>query len=72
MGAIPGGDNVLEFKKKCAETFFAITKRKDFIAARNVVFVVHGGNIMALMEKLQGGDFFDYYLPPCGVVSCEF
>ena len=72
MGAIPGGDDVFLFKEKCVEIFFAITRRPDFIAARNIVFVIHGGNIMALMEKLQGGSFFDYYLPPCGVVSFEY
>jgi hypothetical protein len=27
---------------------------------------------MAIMEKLKGGDFFDYYAPPCGVVNFEF
>lgn len=52
----PGGESSTDFKKRCINGFFeSVGKTK-----KDTAFVIHGGSIMAIMERLFGGDFYDY------------
>lgn len=71
MGDIPGGGSVSAFKERCCETFDQIAKTgADEITA----LVIHGGNIMAIMEKLAlpKRNFYTYQLPNCGFFLCRY
>lgn len=52
----PGGESHEDFVKRCVEGFFEVLEKTDKTAA----FVIHGGSIMAIMQNLFGGDFYDY------------
>ena len=70
MGDIPGGGSVSAFKNHCCEVF-------QGIAAENrngtTAMVVHGGNIMAILERfaLPKKDFYDYHVPNLGRFLCR-
>ena len=53
----PGGESHEGFIARCIDGFFANIKR---YRGKNIAFVVHGGTIMAVMERLFGGGFYDY------------
>lgn len=57
-GAIPfpNGEAHEDFVKRCAEGFFEMIKGKT----DDTAFVIHGGSIMAVMQALFGGGFYDY------------
>lgn len=66
--AFPGGESREEFIERCVRGF------EQTIAALEgndtVVFVVHGGTIMAILSHYCGGDYFDYQVKNgCGY-SC--
>ena len=55
--SFPGGENHEDFKRRSVSAFrAAVEKYKDF----DIAFVVHGGTIMAVMQSLFGGGFYDY------------
>ena len=71
MGDIPGGDSVTEFKARTCETFRRLAEEsKPGLTA----LVIHGGNIMAVMERfsLPRRDFYDYHIPNCGAILCRY
>ena len=50
----PNGDTHEEFKNRCKDGFF------ESLTERDRALVIHGGSIMAIMQKLFGGNFYDY------------
>ncbi len=68
---IPGGDDIEAFKDRSAKAFadIAFALPDDCTAA----FVLHGGNIMAVLECfiVPKRDFYDYHLPNGGWVLCK-
>ena len=50
----PNGETHEDFKNRCKDGFF------ESLTERDTAFVIHGGSIMAIMQKLFGGNFYDY------------
>ena len=57
---IPGGEGKAIFCARVCATFAAILNRETAQQADTVVFVVHGGTIMAVLSSLTGGEYFDF------------
>lgn len=53
----PGGESKKEFSERCVAAFEAITAGLD---EGSYAFIVHGGTIMAIMEHLTGGSYYDF------------
>ena len=68
---IPGGDSVFSFKERCCETFTQIAKEYN---EETAAMVIHGGNIMAIMEKyaVPKQDFYAYHIQNCGFILCRY
>jgi alpha-ribazole phosphatase len=72
MGDVPGGDSVADFKEGCCKAFL------NFAAADHTpgttALVVHGGNIMAILEglALPQRDFYAYHIANCGFFLCRW
>ena len=71
MGDIPGGDSVVEFKKRCCETFKQIAETSN---PGTTALVIHGGNIMAILEQyaLPKRDFYDYHIKNGESILCHY
>lgn len=71
MGDIPGGDSVTAFKIRCCKIFERIT---EVSGIGTTAIVMHGGNIMAIMEQyaLPRQDFYAYHIPNCGFILCRW
>ena len=68
----PNGESPAGFKKRCVAAFAeSVQKFKDKSA---ISFVVHGGTIMAVLEKyaLPKKDYFDYGVENGGGYITEF
>ena len=70
-GSIPGGDDVEAFKKRCCEIFAQIAQKS---CAGVTALVIHGGNIMAILERYvwPKEDFYTYQIPTCGFFLCQW
>lgn len=55
----PGGESHEDFKRRVVETVGKIIAENP---DTNIAFVVHGGTIMAVMQSLFGGGFYDYMI----------
>ena len=71
MGDIPGGDSVSAFKERCREAFRQIAEEGD---AETTALVIHGGNIMAILEHYAAPkrSFFEYSIANCGCILCLY
>lgn len=71
MGDIPGGDSVTEYKTRCCGEFLRIAGES---APDINALIIHGGNIMAILERLAvpKRDFYDYHIPNCGAILCGY
>jgi alpha-ribazole phosphatase len=69
---IPGGESVTAFKKRCCSAFTETVQNKPDSAT--VVFVIHGGCIMAILEHFSRPqkEFQEYYVNNCEVVVCSY
>lgn len=63
-----GGESNSAFKKRCIEGFYESVE----YGGDKAVFVIHGGTIMAIMQRLFGGDFYDYQIRCGGMFSFEY
>lgn len=61
MTAFPGGEDQTSFRARCADGVQKWISRLMEEGADSVAFVVHGGTIMAAMEKLAGDRHEFYY-----------
>lgn len=59
----PGGESRRQFAERCARAYAALAEE----ARGDVALVVHGGTIMAVMERFArpAGGYFDF-MAPCG------
>ena len=55
----PEGESMEEMAKRVMKGFY---EAMDAANGRDAAFVVHGGTIMAVMSRIDGGDFYDYRL----------
>ena len=71
MGDIPDGDSVADYKVWCCEVFERIVETSG---EGTTALVIHGGNIMAIMERfaLPKQQFYDYHVPNCGFFLCRY
>jgi alpha-ribazole phosphatase len=71
LGDIPGGESVVAFKEQCVNTFLDIAGASHEGTA---ALVIHGGNIMAILESLAlpKQEFYAYHLPNCGFFLCSY
>lgn len=58
---IPGGESREEFCARVWNCFVKIIKSTLGDDKHNLVFVVHGGTIMAILERLTDLEYFDFY-----------
>jgi alpha-ribazole phosphatase len=71
MADIPEGDSVVKHK---AQTCREFKKELDaFSSCSNLALVIHGGNIMAILEEFAEPKmgFFHWHAPNCGIIACE-
>ena len=71
MGDIPGGDSVSDFKDWCCDIFVRITETSG---EGTSALVIHGGNIMAIMERyaMPKQNFYEYHVDNCGFFICNY
>ena len=69
---IPGGESVTAFKQRCRSAFLDAVRDKPDGAT--VVFVIHGGCIMAILEHFSRPqkEFQEYYVNNCEIVVCLY
>lgn len=66
---IPGGESVSDFKERCCAAFTAAVA--DSSAAK-MAFVIHGGCIMAILERFEGSrSFYEYHIGNGKAVLCQ-
>ena len=66
-GACPGGEDRAGFCRRVCAVFERIVRTELEQGAEGAVFTVHGGTVMAIMEKyaLPKGGFYDYAVKNC-------
>lgn len=57
MMPFPEGEAHDVFKKRCIDAY---KKAIGIAGDKNIAFIIHGGTIMAIMQFIFGGDFYDY------------
>ncbi len=64
----PGGEDMESYKKRCCLAFEQVLVEIKELGIANTALVVHGGTIMAIMEKHVPGEkgFYDWQVPNCG------
>ena len=55
----PGGESMDEMTDRVMKGFY---EAMDIADGLDAAFVVHGGTIMAVMSRIDGGDFYDYQI----------
>lgn len=68
----PNGESREKFKKRCVRGFDEMVRR--YSERESISFVVHGGTIMAVMERYggMGRGFYDYQIGNGDVFSLNF
>ena len=72
IGPVPEGESKADLSERCCAAFCkTIAQVKDGECA---AFVVHGGVIMALLERFgpEESDFYQYHVKNSGYVRCEW
>ncbi|MBE5958622.1 MAG: histidine phosphatase family protein [Lachnospiraceae bacterium] len=59
---IPEGESKAEFVKRTMKGFTKLLHNCNENNWNNVVCVVHGGTIMAILSEISGGDYYDFYV----------
>jgi len=72
LNDIPGGESVTAFKLRCRTAFTQALGNRP--ADATVVFVIHGGCVMAILEHFSQPkkNFQDYYVHNCEIVVCSY
>ncbi len=60
--SFPNGESVEQFKKRCVQAFLNIWNYEKRRGTKTIVFIVHGGTIMAILEQFgyPKGGYYDY------------
>lgn len=64
----PNGEAHDVFKNRCTEGFCEVVSGR----ADSAAFIIHGGTIMAIMQLIFGGSFYDYQIRNGGMFTFEF
>ena len=69
LGPIPEGERITDFKRRCCDAFLSCLPRIP--EGGRGVFAVHGGVIMAILERFARPkrDFYDYHIPNGGRID---
>ncbi len=57
----PGGESIDHFRTRTMSSLHNIIEEAG--EAEKIAIVCHGGNIMAIMSTLAGGNYYDYLIP---------
>ncbi len=71
----PEGESKAAFVSRCAMAFEQISGRwQKETCPESAAFVIHGGTIMALLDRFSGSgkDFYDWQVPNGGGFYCEW
>lgn len=60
VSRFPNGESPDGFKRRCIRGFDEAVKK--YADKRSIAFVVHGGTIMAVMERYTGRGFYDHQI----------
>ena len=73
LAEIPAGRTQADEKILMDRTDGDETQVRETNKVETTAFVIHGGNIMAILERFAfpKRDFYDYYLPNCGFFLCR-
>lgn len=63
----PGGEDMHSYKGRCCEAFEHVIEKIIREGIRNSALVIHGGTIMAILERYgeSGKGFYDWQVPNC-------
>lgn len=64
----PNGEPHEDFKARCIEGFL----KSLAPGVKRAAFIIHGGTIMAIMQSLFGGGFYDYQIRCGGMFLFDF
>lgn len=69
----PEGDNIIQWKEKCVQAFSFHVKKAQEQHLEQIVFVIHGGSIMAIMERFdeEGKEYYDYQVENASGYVCD-
>ena len=69
LGPVPGGEQIADFKRRCCKAFSHCVE--ELPDGKCGAFVVHGGVIMAILERFARPqrDFYDYHIPNGGILA---
>lgn len=73
LGACPNGESIGSFSDRACTAFMQEVHRAEQCGEEGLVFVVHGGVIMALLSSMgvPHKGFYDWYLPNCACVKAD-
>lgn len=73
MDTCPNGESIGGFADRVCAAFMQEVRRAEQKGEKRLVFVVHGGVIMALLSSMgvPHKDFYDWYLPNCACVKAD-
>lgn len=63
LSACPGGEGRAAFQDRVCRRFLALVKAAENLGKQQAVFVIHGGSIMAILERFSQTkrDFYDWH-----------
>ena len=73
MGRCPNGESIASFTERILASFWQCVRAAESAGESRLVFVVHGGVIMALLSAAgrPKKGFYDWYLPNCACVQAD-
>lgn len=73
MSRCPNGESIASFTERILASFWQCARAAESAGESRLVFVVHGGVIMALLSAAgrPRKGFYDWYLPNCACVQAD-
>lgn len=73
LDTCPGGESRNEFCSRVCDAFEKLIQELRKQKTGTAVFVVHGGTIMAILERfaIPKKEYYEYHIGNCGIVSCR-
>lgn len=72
-GRCPNGESRAEFSDRVCRAFASLMDSLREEGAETAVMVVHGGTIMAILERyaVPKREYFNYWVNNCGIYACR-
>lgn len=69
----PEGDSIVKWKECCVQAFAFHVKKAEEQECKQIVFVIHGGSIMAIMERFdeEQRGYYDYQVKNADGYLCH-